>query len=133
MNHNNSPEKPTHKLSRKAVATAVGAIVFLGGAAHLEDNISNHRKADHISQEASQFTFKDLFSHYKEQGIKPEDVTIQPVGEFEATAQQIAEDLYAKDVKTVAEEINFQLDGNIKPGEMIVIPNDQLAPPRRLV
>lgn len=118
---NKSPEKPTHKLPRKVVAGTVGAIMLLGGVAGVKDS-ANHR----ASREVNQFTYKDLFDHYKDLGINPEDVTIQPVGEFETTAKQIAEHLYAKDPETVAQEIYVQLDGNIKPGEMIVIPNDQL-------
>lgn len=126
-NHIISPEQSNHKLHRKVAAATLGA-VLLAGAGGVE--VNRHETADHISQEAKQFTYKGLFDHYKELGIKPEDVTVQPVGEFESTAPQIAEDLHAKDVETVAQEIYVQLDGKIKPGEMIVIPKDQLAPHR---
>lgn len=128
--HNISPEKPKHKLSRKVVAATVGGMVLLGGGVAGLENIANKHRA---AREVKQFTYKDLFDHYKELGINPKDVTIQPVGEFETTAKQIAEDLYAKNPDIVAQEIYVQLGGKIEPGEMFVIPNDQLQPPHYLV
>ena len=126
--------KETSFLSDKTKAFAAGALTLAlaFGVNGIKEGHENDNAKLHASEQLAQFGQKDFASKYLEEGIKSEDVKLVTITDIYNNPFRIAENLRAKDVAIVAEEIYSQLDGRINTGDVVVIPNDQLNPePRR--
>ena len=119
MKITNTTEK-LHK-ERKYIAGLLTGLVLFGG---VETNqfVNNRITKSHTAKELVQFSHKDFSKHYLEEGIKDANVTNIVISNNETNPFRIAEDMRAKDVGVVAQEIYSQLDGTINPGDVVVIP-----------
>lgn len=142
MNPNKLQTKPNTALRRKAAGILVGALLVGGGyiADRVEDGLQNIK---HYNTESNDFSLYNLAKKpielnkiYKKEGINPLNLTFRTIVAGEPNPTFVAEQMGAKDFRQVRDEIDAQTSeiinkipvNSMHPGQVIVIPNDQLKP-----
>lgn len=124
---------------KQAVASVMFGTLALVGAfeagtavVHVaEDAVNGVKDNVHQAGESGKFSKFHLNEHLEDAKIDPTTVTMRTVQATDTVPYQLARDMHAKDVRLVAGEINSQVGGerSMEPGEVVVIPNDQLGTP----
>lgn len=128
-----SPEK-LHKGRNFVAGLGLGLMALAG--VEVNGYFEDKAAKNHTAAELIQFSQKGLAQTYLEIEQRADSPEVRKIiiGDFETNPFKIAEHLYAKDIGVVAQEIYGQLDGHIKPGDVVILPSDQFNPePRRLV
>ena len=111
-------------------SVTIGSLALLATGAG-EFAVIGIEKVTHANHETDTYSKKGIANHLKENKISPTSVQIHSIQHGEKTPTQVAEDLHAKDVATVAGEISGQVGGqdHMREGMDIAIPLDQLNIP----
>lgn len=128
------PEDKNARIARnwKIVGGLVLTEVILVSALGINYYNNINEAKEHTAKQLEHYSQKDLSMLYEEQGIEPTNVYKRTITDFDGEDPfAIARNMRAKDVGVVAQEIFGQLDGDINPGDVVIIPLDQLNPPQR--
>lgn len=133
--HPKSQENNTRSNRNRKIAKFLAGIVMIGGLANVADRgIQESRHESRLKTYNLANDPKKLDKFYQDEHSSAVNYTFKVIKAGEANPTEVAIVMHAKDIPTVAEEIDGQtsivVDGvsqnSMHPGQKIIIPNSQL-------